>query len=232
MPPVLGQPLNAEAQAARHKAQEKYIDFIKKEKRAAPMLLGRFIARQIAVETAKMSGLTKQESDFTDAEGSAYLLADHIERLRYLELKPSEEERQVLVDVLQTALPGLEQFVKEGHATLLGKITYNAFGVCFGDGRDDRVSISSLFRVNLADLSNIPPLRPYPQSDQRMSREHVRHLAPLGKSARHSTPFLPTSRTLAIRTLIPHSTPVLLNSALLPAAISRKVMNLPLPMSM
>ncbi|KAG6891696.1 hypothetical protein C0992_010099 [Termitomyces sp. T32_za158] len=138
LPPALGQPLNAEAQAARQKAQESYVAFIKKEKRAAPVLLGRFIARQIAVETAKMSGLTKPASDFTDAEGSAYLLADHVERLRYLELKPLEEERQVLVDVLQTALPGLEQFIKEGHATLLGKITYNAFGVCFGDGRDDK----------------------------------------------------------------------------------------------
>ncbi|KAG6868758.1 hypothetical protein C0993_011027 [Termitomyces sp. T159_Od127] len=138
LPPVLGQPLDAEAQAARQKAQETYVAFIKKEKRAVPVLLGRFIARQIAVETTKMSGLTKPASDFTDAEGSGYLLADHIERLRYLEMKPSEEECQVLVDVLQTALPGLEQFVKEGHATLLGKITYNAFGVCFGEGRDDK----------------------------------------------------------------------------------------------
>ncbi|KAG6861853.1 hypothetical protein C0995_011150 [Termitomyces sp. Mi166 len=138
LPPSIAQPPDADARAARHKAQEKYIAFIKKEKRAAPVLLGRFIARQIAVETNKMTGLAKPPGDFTDAEDSTYLLADHIERLRYLELKPSEEEREVLVNVLQTALPGLEQFVKEGYATLLGKVTYNTFGVCFDDGRDDK----------------------------------------------------------------------------------------------
>ncbi|KNZ76044.1 Mitochondrial import receptor subunit tom20 [Termitomyces sp. J132] len=114
LPPALGQPLSAEGRAARLKAQERYIALLKKEKRAAPVLLGRFIARQIAVETAKMSNLATPDSDFTNAEG--YLLADHIERLRYIDLKP------------------------DAYATLLGKITYNAFGVCFGDGRDDKVT--------------------------------------------------------------------------------------------
>ncbi|KAH0587953.1 hypothetical protein H2248_006698 [Termitomyces sp. 'cryptogamus'] len=136
LPPALGQPLSAEGRAARLKAQERYIALLKKEKRAAPVLLGRFIARQIAVETAKMSNLATPDSDFTNAEG--YLLADHIERLRYIDLKPSQEERHALVDVLQTALPGIENLVKDAYATLLGKITYNAFGVCFGDGRDDK----------------------------------------------------------------------------------------------
>lgn len=87
------------------------------------------------------------KNDFTDAESGDYLLADHMERLRYLEVKPSAEELPLLVDVLQTALPGLEQFVTdERHATLLGKMAYNAFGVCFGSGRDDKVNPS--FHMN------------------------------------------------------------------------------------
>jgi len=45
----------------------------------------------------------------------------------------------LLAKVLATAVPGLEQFVTdERHATLLGKMAYNAYGVCFGGGRDDK----------------------------------------------------------------------------------------------
>ncbi|KAF8076722.1 MAS20-domain-containing protein [Lyophyllum atratum] len=127
---------------ARRKAQEKYVAYLKKEGRAAPILVARFIARQVGLETAKMVEGGKKPTekiDFTDAEGGEYLLADHIERLRYLEVTPPEEELPLLVDILQTALPGLEQFVTdERHSTLLGKMTYNSFGVSFGGGRDDK----------------------------------------------------------------------------------------------
>ncbi|KAF5388439.1 hypothetical protein D9615_000678 [Tricholomella constricta] len=135
-------PVTPTAIEARHKAQEKFIEYIKKEGRAAPILVARFIARQVALETSKMvegGKKTTEKSDFTDAEGGEYLLADHIERLRYLEVKPPAEELPLLVEILQTALPGLEQFVTdERHATLLGKMAYNAYGVSFGGGRDDK----------------------------------------------------------------------------------------------
>ncbi|GLB34124.1 putative MAS20 protein import receptor [Lyophyllum shimeji] len=135
-------PVSPVATEARTKAQEKFVAYLKKEGRAAPILVARFIARQVALETAKMvegGKKTAEMNDFTDAEDGEYLLADHIERLRYLEVKPPEEELPLLVEILQTALPGLEQFVTdERHATLLGKMAYNAFGVSFGGGRDDK----------------------------------------------------------------------------------------------
>ncbi|KAF9464812.1 hypothetical protein BDZ94DRAFT_1281731 [Collybia nuda] len=135
-------PVSPEAIQARSAAQADFAEYVKKEGRAAPLLVARFIARQVALETMKMVEGGKKptdENDFTDAESGEYLLADHIERLRYLEVVPPTEELSLIVKVLQTALPGLEQFVTdERHATLLGKMTYNAFGVCFGGGRDDK----------------------------------------------------------------------------------------------
>jgi import receptor subunit TOM20 len=140
---IASAPLAPDAIEARAKAQAKFAEYIKKEGRAGPLLVARFIARQVAIETTKMlSGgkITPSKNDYTGADSEEYLLADHMERLRYLEVKPLEEELPLLVDILQTALPGLEQFVtSERHATLLGKMAYNAIGVTFGEGRDDKV---------------------------------------------------------------------------------------------
>ncbi len=81
--------------------------------------------------------------DFTDAEEGDYLLADHIERLRYLEVKVNEEELPLVSGLLEKTLPGLEQFVtEERHATLLGKMMYNAIGV---GSREDKVCQSAIF---------------------------------------------------------------------------------------
>jgi mitochondrial import receptor subunit TOM20 len=144
-PEIAAGPLPAEAIEERKRAQEKFVKYLKTEGRAGPLLVAKFIARQVAMETNKMvesvrKSSTEQNADFTDAEGGEYLLADHIERLRYLEVTPPKEELPLLVDVLKTALPGLEQFVTdERHTTLLGKVAYNAYGVVFGGGRDDVV---------------------------------------------------------------------------------------------
>jgi len=132
----------------RREAQAKFANFIKKSGQTTPLLVARFIARQVAIETQKLSliGLKKTqttvEKDFTDAEGHSdgYSLNDHIERLRYLEVKKSEEEEKLLIDVLSSAVPGLEGFITgEKHSMISGKMAYNAFGVCYGGGRDDKV---------------------------------------------------------------------------------------------
>ena len=82
------------------------------------------------------------KNDFTDAEGGEYLLADHDERLRFLELAADADGTKHLSQVLDTAIPGFEQFVtEERHVTLLGKMAYNAYGVYFDGGRDDKVSL-------------------------------------------------------------------------------------------
>ncbi|KAJ8087027.1 mitochondrial import receptor subunit tom20 [Marasmius tenuissimus] len=133
---------------ARRKAQTEWVEYIKKKGHTSPLLVGLFIARQVGLETAKLipgaSTPKGQESeDFVDAENGEYLLADHLERLRFLEVEPPKEEVDLMTSVLQTVLPGLESFVtEERYATLLGKMAYNAYGVSFGLGRDDRPTSS------------------------------------------------------------------------------------------
>lgn len=135
--------------AVRKKAQADFVSYIKgNTEHAALLLVAKFVSRQVAIETAKMLP-TKAPSigDFPEADGGDYGLYDHVERLRYLEVVPSVMEYKLLVEVLKTALPGLEQFItEERHAILLGKMSYNSYGVCYGGGRDDKVRhISCLF---------------------------------------------------------------------------------------
>jgi len=151
LPPELAGPHPHQAQHGRREAQASFADFIKKTGRTTPLLVARFIARQIAIETQKLAtgsllaakkAIPNVEIDFTDAEGTAdaYTLSDHIERLRYLEIQRNEEEEGMLISVLRHALPGLEEFMTaQKHAMISGKMSYNAFGVCYGGGRDDKV---------------------------------------------------------------------------------------------
>lgn len=86
------------------------------------------------------------QNDFTDATSGDFLLAEHMEKLRFLDMKPDGRELPLLAGVLEKTLPGLEQFVtRERYSTLLGKIAYNAVGV---GKRDDKVcSLVILFLV-------------------------------------------------------------------------------------
>lgn len=60
-------------------------------------------------------------------------------------MKPKEEELPLISAVLEKTLPGLEQFVtEERHATLVGKMLYNAIGV---GSRDDKVCIPIFYRI-------------------------------------------------------------------------------------
>ncbi|KAF4619887.1 hypothetical protein D9613_004960 [Agrocybe pediades] len=147
-PEIPSAPATPELQEARREAQAKLAEHITKERRLVPLLVARFIARQVAFETQKLAQATAPgttfaapEADYTDSDNKSekYVLADHIERLRYLETVPNKDEFKLLRDVLAAALPGLEEFISDDkYATLCGKMAYNAFGVCFGGGRDDR----------------------------------------------------------------------------------------------
>lgn len=76
----------------------------------------------------------------SEAVHSDYTLYDHLERLRYLEIEVPEQETNLLRSVFETAIPGLESFITdERHATLKGKMAYNAYGVVYNGGRDDKV---------------------------------------------------------------------------------------------
>ncbi|KAK0243121.1 MAS20-domain-containing protein [Armillaria nabsnona] len=126
----------------RRKAQAAFVAYLQKEGKAGPLLVARFVARQIAFETLKlMPGYTGKpdEQHFTDSEGEEYMLADHMERLRYIEADLPTEEAPLLAKVLGSAVADLDKFMTDEHmAQLRGKIAYNAYGVCFGEGRDDK----------------------------------------------------------------------------------------------
>ncbi|KAI5993657.1 hypothetical protein EDD15DRAFT_2266734 [Pisolithus albus] len=139
LPAALAPTILPAARAARDEAQQAFADYLKKRQKAAPQLVARFIARQVSAETAKMIPGSVKGAEPVLTDGGDYTLYDHLERLRYLDLTPPEEETKILREVLQHALPGLEQFVtEERHATYLGGMSYNAFGVYFGEGRNDK----------------------------------------------------------------------------------------------
>lgn len=160
-------PSPPEVQEARRVAQIKLAEFLRKENRGSPLLLARFVARQVTAEMQKMIETTTSDTkknnvkhDFTDSDGTDhdYGIGDHMERLRYLETVPNKEEIALLSDVLQLALPGLEGFVlDERYAILSGKMTYNAFGVSYNGGRDDRVRCRVALSYDWTDLLVVQP---------------------------------------------------------------------------
>lgn len=136
----------------RDRAQAAFAEYIQKSGKSAPELMARVIARQVSIETAQMitsmghSPLANANVVLTD--GGDYTFNDHLERLRYLDVAASEEGGKLFKTVLQLAIPGLEHLATEERLSVyLGMMAYNAFGVCFEGGRDDKVNVQS-FVVN------------------------------------------------------------------------------------
>ncbi|KZT72532.1 MAS20-domain-containing protein [Daedalea quercina L-15889] len=143
LPTELDQGQSELTKPARDEVQKKFADWIKTQDRSIPLLSARLVARQVAVETAKMApnktGALMEELKEASIGGTDYGLYDHMERLRFVDGKASEEETKLLCSVLGAALPGLEQSVTEERlATYHGKMAYNALGVCYAGGRDDK----------------------------------------------------------------------------------------------
>lgn len=185
LPPELAPELSPSDMKQRDVAQAAYVDYVKKHGKTALLLVARFIARQVAAETAKMmpKSASLPLSGLPEADSGDYTLYDHVERLRYLEFEVSEEEVKLLAKVLATAVPGLEQFVTdERYATLLGKMAYNSFGVCFGGGRDDKVPVHLRFALEFYSLllSNDSLLQ---RNDLRMPKRHGPHMGLQNRSA-------------------------------------------------
>ncbi|THH31317.1 hypothetical protein EUX98_g2883 [Antrodiella citrinella] len=123
----------------REQAQQKFAEFIKNK--STPLLVARFVGRQVATETSKLVPGQSVLADFPQVadKGSDYGIYDHIERLRFWEPSIEDSEVDLLRDVLASALPGLETSVTtEQYVLWKSKMTYNAFGVCYGGGRDDK----------------------------------------------------------------------------------------------
>ncbi|KAJ3740960.1 hypothetical protein DFH05DRAFT_1507880 [Lentinula detonsa] len=141
-------PITPEKLDERRKAQAQFATYLKTEAlgHAAPLLVARFVARQVNFEMSKLISSTStktttisDQTDFTDADGGDYLLADHFERLRYVDVNLPKNGMNLLTEVLNSAMPGLDALVTdERYATLLGKMAYNAYGVFYNGGRDDK----------------------------------------------------------------------------------------------
>jgi len=168
--------------ANREAAQTAFVNYINKNAKAVPLLVARFIARQVANETTKLmpNAGAQLPSELPEAESGNYTMYDHIERLRYLEVNAPAEEIKIVSQVLSTALPGLEQFVtEERHATLLGKMAYNSYGVCFGGGRDDKVCFD---RELMYECRSSSDCSPSPHVALKMLKRHGHHTELRSKS--------------------------------------------------
>lgn len=163
--------------AVRRKIQEEFIKILRKTGATHPLLVGRFIASMVAEQGAKLSAAASSSSGTPspaalfdlpepDSNSNTYSFYDHIERLKYLEIveTPAElEEVNSLKQVLKSALDGLEEFVGERYPLLKGKMAYNAIGVTFSGGRDDKVCWCHLreFGRPITCMYAFSPLRLY-----------------------------------------------------------------------
>ncbi|KAL1937720.1 hypothetical protein VTO73DRAFT_12873 [Trametes versicolor] len=143
LPPELDNGMGEITTEQRNAAQGPYVEYMKTKAKQANLLAARFVAKQIAHETinllpTKTGPIVEELQQMADGK-DLYHVGDHIERLRFVEGNSSSEEVKLLGAVLGSALPGLEQSVtEERHATLVGKMGYNAIGVCIDGGRDGR----------------------------------------------------------------------------------------------
>ncbi|KAF8592444.1 MAS20-domain-containing protein [Ramaria rubella] len=133
--------ISMDVKEARKTAQKKLIASLNNGY-ITPLLVARFVGRQVTAETQKLSVGIVGTTPITASRGVSnedYSLYDHIERLRYLELSPQAEEAELISQLLKTVIPGLEQYITdERYATLKGKMAYNAIGISYGDGRANK----------------------------------------------------------------------------------------------
>ncbi|KAF7352377.1 SET domain-containing protein [Mycena venus] len=138
---------------ARRAAQVQLLAYLNKDKRVGPLLMTKFIARQLTAANGKAPG--KDAGDYTEADSGEYQIEDHVERWSSTPIEPPSEEYSLVVALLKATLPGLDAFIsEESHVSLLGRIAFNGFGVCFGGGRDDRPP--STLRPEDAELTRTP----------------------------------------------------------------------------
>ncbi|KAK3813404.1 MAG: MAS20 protein import receptor-domain-containing protein [Benniella sp.] len=94
-------------------------DYTKETNNKYPEMIAKFLVTMVFEES-----LNKNEE---------FNMFDHIERLRFLDVRPSaaeEKEIQLLKAALGAKIPGIEEFInEERYLTLKGKLLYNAYGL-------------------------------------------------------------------------------------------------------
>lgn len=145
LPPEMAAEGSGTSPEEREKAQIALAEYLKSNQKLANFLVAKWVALQITIETSKVvPGAANPDKDlpkYIEDDAPEYAIGDHLERLRYLDASVTPEETEVLRNVFGTALPGLEgSLTEDRHVTTLGKMLYNAIGICYSGGRDDRVS--------------------------------------------------------------------------------------------
>ncbi|KAJ1309036.1 hypothetical protein OPQ81_004717 [Rhizoctonia solani] len=155
LPPNPDEPEKPKTEAElveRRKSQEEFVETLRKTGATRALLVARFIACMIAEQSAKLgAAITPSSTNSSPADlfglpepegdSTVYSFYDHVERLKYLEIPETTselEEADALKKVIKSAMAGLEEFVGDRYPLLKGKMAYNAVGVAFGSGRDDK----------------------------------------------------------------------------------------------
>ncbi|OCH90946.1 MAS20-domain-containing protein [Obba rivulosa] len=132
--------LGALVQKDRKKAQTAFVEYIKSKGRLMLLLVARVFARQIACETLKLNP-AEPIAEYTKhgLVETTYSIFDHMQRLRFVEGKVTQDERKLLAAVMGAALPGVSDIVTDERlATDVGRMSYNVIGICPTGGREDR----------------------------------------------------------------------------------------------
>ncbi|KAG0346913.1 hypothetical protein BG004_000554 [Podila humilis] len=107
-------------------------NYTKETNNKYPEMVAKFLVRMVHEEA--------QDS------GEEYNSFDHIERLRFLEVRPSvaeEREIELLRSLLGSKIPGIEEFInEERYLTLKGKLLYNAYGISTSQDSERRIEPS------------------------------------------------------------------------------------------
>lgn len=142
-PANLGLELPTNGEEERQKAQAVFVKHWETTGSSTLMLQARISAMQTIAELAKVipqAAVLKAELPEV-AVDSEYTVNDHLERLRYIDVSLPDGEYEALKNLLHTTLPFLaDSHSDERHSTMKGKMAYNAIGICFGGGRNDKVN--------------------------------------------------------------------------------------------
>lgn len=140
-PEVAPTPPTPQELDSRRKAQVQFSEHVNKNGETNLLLLARFVARRLIEGASILLGpsAVPVEHDYPDAENQEYNLDDHMERLRFIDISLSSESTTLFMALIGSALPSLQNYIPDEQLQrLIGKMSYNRFGVCYKGGRDNR----------------------------------------------------------------------------------------------
>ena len=141
LPLGLDEEPSEEAKVDKKEAQEGFIDTWKNSGKASVLLAARLSALQVNAEIVKaVSQAEALRAEFPQlCFVHEYSVADHMERLRFIDTEIPKVELRSLQHLLAVTMPTLSAtFTDERYSVMRGKIAYNAFSVNIGEeGEND-----------------------------------------------------------------------------------------------